>query len=300
MKVQFPHGQKTPLLENIGGSTATSLVVREFHFPAFTYPWHQHPEAELTWILRGNGLRYVGDNVEPFTAGDFCLIGPNVPHTWLSERGQSRGVRSVVVQFDPMLILAEPPVASEFLPLRYLLERSSRGLSLPTELSKRCLERVLSADTSLQKLTALLEILEKLTGKTQVRDLSISPWGAAKARCLDIDRLGRVMNFIGRSHEKPPTHCEAAKVAGLTPSAFSRFFRNAVGRTYQDYLMRLRTGIASRKLLETELSVTEIAFSSGFENLSTFHRTFQKYLSMSPRQFRKMHAKLLSPRDVTG
>ena len=71
--MRLPH---QPLLEHIPLSGPASLTVREFKEPAFKYPLHQHPEIELTWILKGSGLRYVGDSVEPFHAGDFCLLGP--------------------------------------------------------------------------------------------------------------------------------------------------------------------------------------------------------------------------------
>ena len=108
----------SPLLEEIPLAGPVSVSVRKFEFPAFTYPWHQHPEVELAWVMAGSGLRYVGDSVEPFQAGDFCLLGSNLPHTWLSPHPAPRGpVRSFVVQFDPtrlgdsLFSLPDQPVA---------------------------------------------------------------------------------------------------------------------------------------------------------------------------------------------
>src|SRR5580692_12119407 len=91
-----------PIFEEVPFVGPVSVAVREFEFPAFRFPWHRHPEVELTWILEGSGLRCVGDSVEPFQAGDFCLLGPNLPHAWLSAPTKTSGrARSLVIQFDP-------------------------------------------------------------------------------------------------------------------------------------------------------------------------------------------------------
>ncbi|MBA3686115.1 MAG: cupin domain-containing protein, partial [Planctomycetes bacterium] len=57
-------------------------LTTQSHWP---FAWHFHPELELTWIKRGQGLRYVGESVEAFAAGDLVLIGPGIPHTWTSQ-----------------------------------------------------------------------------------------------------------------------------------------------------------------------------------------------------------------------
>ena len=79
---------------------------------------------------------------------------------------------------------------------------------------------------------------------------------------------------------------KVANVAGLTPKSFCRFFRANTGKTFMEYFNALRIEETCRLLLETNNSVTDIAFRVGFNNLSNFNRRFRKLKGMSPREFR--------------
>jgi hypothetical protein len=60
----------------------SSFRVFGYELSEFDAPWHYHPEYELTVILKSQGIRYVGNNMEAFEAGDLVLLGPNLPHCW--------------------------------------------------------------------------------------------------------------------------------------------------------------------------------------------------------------------------
>jgi hypothetical protein len=50
-----------------------------------TVKWHRHPEIELNYVEKGRGTRLVGDHIDTYGDGDLVLIGPDIPHTWLSD-----------------------------------------------------------------------------------------------------------------------------------------------------------------------------------------------------------------------
>lgn len=274
-----------PVLERVPRSGAASLAVRDFRLPAFRHPWHQHPEVELTWILKGRGLRHVGDSVEPFQEGDCCLLGANLPHTWLSRtRG---GVRSLVVQFDPAIWGSEWQRLPEFAAIRSLLDRAARGLRFESSAASRLRGR-LEENTGrpLRQFTAVLEVLDELARVKRVRPLSLTPWGSRTRPPCD-PRLGQVLAYLTRQTGGPVSQAEAAALARLTPAAFSRFFRREVGKTFRAYVTDIRLGEVCRQLLETNRTISEVAFGAGFGNLSNFNRAFRAARGVPPSEFRR-------------
>jgi AraC-like DNA-binding protein len=253
--------------------------------PAFNYPWHQHPEIELAWILKGNGLRYVGDSVEPFHEGDFCLLAANLPHTWLSSEQADTRVKSLVVQFDPRRWGNELLRLPEFAKIANLFERAARGLCFERNLAARPRRKLFGLKSSLHQFTALLEILEELAACPGARSLALAPWSPGRRKASDT-RFQSVLAYLSENIGGPVSQAEAARLVRLTPAAFSRFFRRAVGKTFQAYVTEMRLSEVCRQLLETDRTISEIAFNAGFGNLSNFNRAFRVARRMSPGEFR--------------
>ena len=84
---------------------------------------------------------------------------------------------------------------------------------------------------------------------------------------------------------------QLADIAGMSPSAFSRFFKLHTGRNLSDYIIDIRLGYAARLLVDTSRSVSEISFDCGFNNLSNFNRIFKRKKSCSPTEFRENYHK---------
>ncbi len=107
-----------------------------------------------------------------------------------------------------------------------------------------------------------------------------------------IERLQRVLNFLDDQWREPVSLADAAKVAALHPQSMSRFFQQHLGMNFQDYLLKLRLGRAARSLLETDQTVADIAFHSGFNNLANFNRHFKSAYHQTPSDYRKPHSHL--------
>ena len=83
------------------------------------------------------------------------------------------------------------------------------------------------------------------------------------------------------------TLAEVAKLAGMTEVSFSRFFKNRSGKTFIDSLNDIRLGHASRMLIDTTHSISEIAYNCGFNNISNFNRIFKKKKGCTPKEFKE-------------
>ena len=94
-------GSQRALFEHVKHDRDLGILFRDVTGSALKFPWHFHPELELTHIVRGAGHRYVGDSIEPFVDQDLCLVGANTPHCWLSELGDAQSVQARVIQFLP-------------------------------------------------------------------------------------------------------------------------------------------------------------------------------------------------------
>ena len=95
------------------------------------------------------------------------------------------------------------------------------------------------------------------------------------------------MQYINQNFDKVITLADVSKLANMSEAAFSRFFRAKTGMTFIDSLNEIRLGHASRLLIDTTQSVAEIAYNSGFNNISNFNRIFKKKKGTTPKEFRE-------------
>jgi AraC-like DNA-binding protein len=276
-----------PRFEDIASKRgAYSYVAYRYATSAFPFLWHYHPEYELTLILEGSGERMVGDSHEYFFPGDLVLLGPGLPHTWVSEMGSA----AVVIQFSESFIA---PILqyNECDRIRQLLARSSPGLSFPvTGLGKGDLMASimrLPASKGVGRITGLLDVLQTLAGSRVVARPLASPYFQPALGKKTEGRIGKVFQYVHRHSGEHVALAEVAALINLSESAFCKFFKRTTGKTFSDYASDIRIGHACRLLAESDETITEIAYRTGFDSLTYFNRVFLRKKKMRPREFRK-------------
>lgn len=278
--------------ERIAIEPASSLQLSLNRGRGYPFHLHYHPEIELTLIVKGHGMRFVGDSVQPFQEGDLCLIGSNLLHTW-STGEEPMATEATVIQFDPEKLLRAAGEWPEMRLLAHLPERCCRGLQLVGTTRRRIAQQMkralASPANSAARLLGLFEMAELIcrAPDCDLRLLSSSPTPATQMH----PSLKKFQGIVDRLHEQmpeAPDQASMAAAAGMTPSAFSRFFRRLAGRSYVEYVNAWRIGLACRRLLQTDDPVIQIAFDCGFENLSNFNRRFQQFKQMTPTRYRRL------------
>jgi AraC-like DNA-binding protein len=81
---------------------------------------------------------------------------------------------------------------------------------------------------------------------------------------------------------------EVADVANMTTNSFCRYFKKRTRKSYIDFLTEIRIGQARKFLQENDLSISQICFEVGFNNLSNFNRKFREVCAITPTEFRKL------------
>ncbi len=255
----------------------------------FLWNWHYHPEFELTHITSGVGTRLVGDQSEPYAAGDLVFVGPNLPHTWFSDTSISAVNNATVIQFRPEKIPLHFRALPEFAAIATLLDRSACGVAFPRETSDRLGPAIgsLANASGLGRWLELVRILDQLANTVGRSLASPTYWHGRSARLST--RAEAITSYIVSHHADDMPLPDLAKRFGLSPGAFSRFFRRTVGTTLEAYRTRIRIHAACRLLADGDLPITEIAFASGFRNLASFNRRFLAERKMTPSAYRRLY-----------
>ncbi len=252
--------------------------------PYLEFYWHHHPEYELTYKLNIGGKRIVGDSYEQFQPGDLVLIGPNLPHTWVTDRKvKYKSCDFVVTQFSNSLFNSMSGL-SEFERIKRLLQNSRYGLHFKN--SKQFKEKLLGLPQKqgIEKLTDLLWILEQLS-RQKGRKLASADYDLSQQKTKE-ERINKVCNYLEQHFSKPISIADAAGIINISKSAFCKFFKRTTGKTFSDYLNEIRVGYACYQLIETDKPISAITRSAGFDSVSYFNRVFYKKKNTTPRAFR--------------
>jgi AraC-like DNA-binding protein len=174
-----------------------------------------------------------------------------------------------------------------------MLKEARKGLSFPMDAIMRVyqqLDTLSSVKDGFYAVMQFLTILYELSRCEGARTLATSSYAKVEVES-DSRRVLKVKNYIAKNYMDEIRLNTLADIAGMSPSAFSRFFKLHTGRNLSDYIIEMRLGYASRMLVDTARSIAEISFQSGFNNLSNFNRIFKKKKGCSPSEFRENYHK---------
>ncbi len=276
------------ILEKIWQTGDLSFAMHNFQLRRFNCPFHHHPEIELTHIVRSSGQRYVGDHIGRFAAGDLVLMGSSLPHMYIND-ADTKSAHSRVLQFLPDCLGPGFFQLGETKAIRALIERSRIGLSIHGRTRDEVVEllrQLCELGGGIERVLLLMKILDTLARSKEVRTLA-SPSYSPTLSLHQGERINRVCKLISMKFKEGIAQSEAARMARMSSASFSRFFRRATNKTFRAFLNEVRIGHASQMLLETDCTVSEACYESGFANLSNFNRQFLRLRRISPRAYRK-------------
>jgi len=251
--------------------------------------WHFHPEFELTLITRGSGTRFIGDEIATFRSPDLILIGSGLPHYWHGlENSDGYAVQFCLDATHPLRLLDETRE------LRTLFASAQYGIRFTGDTRQRVKDLIVAMPgrSGVARFALFMLILDALLAAPQGerRRLSRKALTSSKQRA---DSLGvqRAMAFIMDNFREPLPLDALLLHASMSKATFSRHFRKHTGKTFTEFLNEVRIDFACRRLVETNQSISEIAFAAGFNSLSHFNYGFQTVHHCTPSAFRRTRSR---------
>jgi AraC-like DNA-binding protein len=268
-----------------------SFYVKRVKEPVLDINWHFHEEYEIIYIIRGNGVRLVGDNISNFQSGELVLVGPNMPHLWRTTKDVS-SVDRIIIKFGASpngIDLFDLP---EFASIQALLKNSNTGISFQPDVIQQVHDHFLDiADAAgPQKWIRLLQILTILSNNDDYERLS-SPYVGVSTQNTGEIRLSKVITYISENFDQEISLDEIADIASMTVQSFCRYFKKRTNKTFIQFLNEYRIGKACVLLIENKIPIGQIWSELGFNSSTNFNRFFKRLYGCTPMDFRKKYFK---------
>ena len=286
-----PHFHKVPV------SLQSSFSIRHDVQQCFPTTWHLHPELELHFVIKGEGVRFIGDNISNFSPGEILFLGQNLPHTWRCKEEYFQEncglqVEAIVLQFLPTCLGKDFLNLPEAYLIPKLLEKAKRGMVLTGE-SREKIERLMYAAlnaTNLDRIILLLSIIQILAEAKDYHSIS-SPHAFYKTNDVEAQRLNNICAYTLANYKKDISLEEISAISNLSVTSFCRYFKLMTNKTYNDFLVEIRISHACRHLIEDRLPTDLICFQTGFNNISNFYRHFKRITSLTPLEYKREYLK---------
>lgn len=288
-----------PYFHKVPVPIQNSFVIRHDRINAFGKLLHYHPELELHYMIKGEGIRLIGDNVSHFKAGEVILLGENLPHAWKQREigeeipANEYQIEAIVVQFK------HDCLGKDFfsLPEAYLIPRvfdlAKKGLLISggTAEEIRKLMKTMTECSKFEQVISLLKILQLLSESEETTQIVTTAYAFYKPNEFETDRLNKIIAYTLSNFNGEITLEEVASLSNFSVTSFCRYFKGATQKTYFDFLTEVRISHACRMIIEDKCPLSYICFECGFNNVSNFYRHFKKIMGMTPFEYKCQYKK---------
>jgi len=262
-------------------------------------PWHSHGEFELVYIISGSGKKFVGEAMENFSNHDLSFIGPNTPHFFLADDLYYGANNSFchwwVVQFSKDIF---PPImdnSEAFGSISRILSLSQYGIHFSnTETRRHVLKTIkgMSKMTGLNRIIALYNLLNYIS-----MDKSIEILCKEKPKLYpgtNNDVINRVYTYLLNNFKKNILLEDLAELTHMRVTTLCSYYKRHTLKSIIESLNEIRIGHACKLLVNSRLDINQIAYESGFRNISNFNRQFLKNKKVTPKIYRNSFHDLTS------
>jgi len=278
--------------EKIINPQQPSIIVGIFQDNLENINWHYHDYYEISFITEGTGKRFVADSLDDFYPGDLVFVAPNIPHTWVVDKEQIttnvRKLEMVYLQFTDATLGKEMLALSEFINAATALSLSERGLRIVGDTLNEASNILLQMpySNSFNRYILFLELMDVIGKSKDLIPLASKEY-INKRFYTDNKRILTIHEYFMKHFRDDIDLTQIASLVNMAEGSLCRFFKIQMGLTIFEYLNRIKVDFACKLLMNKEISITEVAFDSGFNNLSHFNKQFKLITGVTPMKFRQ-------------
>ena len=268
-----------------------TVRVEYWNLPRFYEPFHYHEECQLTLVLSSSGSVFMGNSLVEYAAGDLFFIGENLPHVLRDDNihipRNKNAVSAISVFFSLPSIMRMLEDIPEAFPLQKLLQDSAFGFKIKDAAQKKIGEHMKTIRDSFGfvRIMELLQILILFASSPHTEKLTLIK--SAPLDRFQRNNLNKVFDYVMAHYHEKITLEEISSLVYMTPNAFCRFFKKHTQKSFSSFLIEVRVNKACKMLQDSASSVSDSCYSSGYNNISNFHRHFRRVVGMTPNEYKK-------------
>jgi AraC-like DNA-binding protein len=278
-----------------------SYTIREQLIAHVSSKYYYHPQVELVYFEKSDGMCIIGDKVNIVREGDIFLLGSNLPHLFINDerfQNEKLKVRIVVLHFMPYFWGKEFLELPDMKSVRTLLKKADRGLLIQGKTRNKVAAMMLEMlkANGAERIILLLNALSHIAKSKDLKMLL--PIGFQPIFDVENEeRINDVYSYTMQHFNRKILTREIASIAHLSEHSFCRYFKNKTGKTYTSFLHEIRIKHACKLLSESRLSISQVINECGFINYANFFRYFKQLTGKTPAEYQKLsHESVITER----
>ncbi|KIO76764.1 transcriptional regulator [Pedobacter lusitanus] len=281
-----------PQFVDISSPLKKNIYIKDVDEPVLISSLHFHDLCELVWIRESYGKRIVGDNVDDFESGDLVLMGPNLPHIWHNDTVFHTGettlrAKASVIYFPVDFLVSLSDDTSTIILVQNFLNKTKRGLKFYGDTKIQIINHIrqIKNSSGLKKLAIFLSVIDIMTASDEYEPITSDAFEISLNE-NDTKRIHDIYIYLMENFKSDIFLKDVAQIANLTPNAFCRFFKKHTRKSFSRFLNELRIAHACKLLPDKNLSVTNICYQCGYQNLTNFNKFFRLIMDCNPSMYR--------------
>ena len=246
---------------------------------------HKQKTWELSYIIRGHGIRVIGGKVEPFKENEIILIPPGIPHQWSFENMGRKKIENITLTFHSETILNIKNTLPELNQNINAIMANENAISFGgkslLQLQKLLLQ--MSKEHEVNQVISFIQILDTIANPEVTETVS-----SILIEDNNTQRLQKVYMYVMCNYHQSISLSEISDHLHMEKTAFCTFFKKNHGKTFIEFLLDYRINIVCEMLKNTDKNISDICVSSGFQDIPYFNRIFKRYKKISPSEYRKV------------